>query len=305
MGFPMRTITIFFLLLFVSFLMVSGQELNARVSVTAPSLAGDKSALTQMETDITNYLNNRKWTNDQYSAQERIKCTFTIIITQGSQAGGEYKGTIQVQAIRPVYKSNFETLTLNYEDKDFTINYLPQQPLEFSENTYLSNLTSILNFYAYLIIGLDYDSFSPLSGTKFYQQAQNQVNLASTSNQAGWSSTGSDRARYWVIENLLNNSYRTIRDISYKYHRLGMDKAETDLNECRKIIAGCIKDLQKLYQLNPGVLAIRVFLDAKKSELVNIFKGGSDEQKNQFINVMQEIDPGNMNQYYNKVFDNK
>lgn len=287
------------ILLLLSLLASTGdaQELNCRVRIQTPNAqAIDRSVFQSLERDITQYMNGRRWTNTEYDPQERINCSLTIVFTSVPSVE-RFEGTCQVQVVRPTYGSTYETLVLNFNDPDFNISYNSFQPLDFSEVTYVSNLTALLNAYAFLILGADADSFEPGGGIPHYQRALAVVNLAQTGNEKGWRAPDGVRNRYWLVENLLNNSYSALHDITYTYHRKGLDLMGTRPEEARKNIAGCIDQLEKLFRFNPSVYAIRVFLDGKSNELTLIYMKASPEQKARFLEVMALVDPSNMNTY--------
>ena len=287
----------FFLLLWVN--IVFAQELNCRINVLTPNIQGvDRAVFTQFQQDITQYINNRRWTNDRYEEYEKIKCSFTITIT-ALPSSDRFEGTIQVQVIRPAYNSTYETVVLNLMDKDFKVNYVPFQVLEYSENSYLSNLTSILNFYANLVLAMDYNCMTLKGGNPYFERCRNIVNLANNSPERGWRAAddGQNRNRYWFLENLTNNSYAAIHSILYKYHREGIDKLENDVNAGRAKVLESLLDLQKLFVQNPNIYFIQVFNETKSRELVGIFSKATPGEKQQFIRIMSQIDPSNLNSY--------
>lgn len=277
------------------------QELNCRVNVLTPNIQGvDRSVFTQFQQDITQYVNNRRWTTDRYEEYEKIKCSFTITIT-ALPSSDRFEGTIQVQAIRPAFNSTYETVILNLMDKDFKVNYVPFQVLEYSENSFLSNLTSILNFYANLVIAMDYDCMASKGGGPYFERCRNIVNLANNSPERGWRAAddGQNRNRYWFLENLTNNSYTAIHNILYKYHRDGIDKMESDVNAGRAKILEALLDFQKLFVQNPNIYFVQVFNETKSQELIGIFSKATPGEKQQFIRVMTQVDPSNLNNYSN------
>lgn len=275
-----------------------GQELNCRVSVQVTTVQGiDRTIFQRMEQDIANYLNNRKWTDDVFDPAERIECSLTILIGTADLANNRYQGTAQVQATRPVYNGTYETVTLNFQDKHFNINYAPFTQLNFSDAIYNGNLPTLLNFYAYMILGFDYDSFSPSGGLPFFQKARNMVQLASNSGETGWNTNDGTSTRFWLAENLLNNSYRRIHQVIYSYHREGLDQMVDDAEKGRKAILSALDMLEKLFQQNPNVYITRVFLDAKIYEIANLMKGASQGEQEEFLDIMRVIDPSNLGIY--------
>ncbi len=293
----LSVISLFWVCWWGSFYMYA-QELQCMVSVQAPTIQGiDPTILQQFQRDVMQYMNQRRWTNDQFEEREKIKCSITIIIT-ALPSNDRFEGTAQVTATRPVYNSTYETQVFNFMDKQFRCNYVPFQNFEFSENTFVNNLVSQLNFYAYMILGFDYASFSNRGGIPIFQKAQNMVNLAQNANEAGWRAMDDPhRSRYWLAENVLNNSYSTIHDIIYRYHREGLDKMESDVNAGRAVILETLVELQKLFNNNPNIFVIRAFLDAKNIELAQLFKKAFPEEKQKFLRIMEQLDPDKMSQY--------
>jgi Domain of unknown function (DUF4835) len=277
---------------------LAAQELQCRVSVQATTVQGvDRSIFQRLEQDVARYLNSRRWTEDLFEPTERIKCSITILISSATEGGTRLGGTAQVQATRPVYGGSYETVVLNLQDKDFNITYAPFQALDFSEAVYSTNLAALLNYYAYMILGVDYDTFSPGGGIPFYQRAQNMVALATPGGEAGWKASDGQNNRYWLTENLLNNSYRASHDILYRYHREGLDQLAATPDAGRTSILASLQQLQQLFQGNPNVYWVRVFLDAKTAELTNVLRGGSAAQKEQFLEIMRTVDPSNLSTY--------
>lgn len=272
------------------------QELQCQVTVTAPQVGSDQQVFQQLQEAISQYINLRKWTDLKFDPYERIKCRMQIIISERPQVD-YFKGTVQVQVIRPVYNSTYETVILNVQDKDFNVKFVPFQPLEFSENTYIDNLTSILNFYAYMIIGFDFDSFELGSGKVYFEKANNYVNLSQNAGEPGWRVQDGIRSRYWLVNNMLDNSFREMHNIYYAYHRSGLDQMEKDVERGRAIILQSLKDLQRLNVKFPGKYIVRVFMDAKGGEITQIFKKALVTEKRQLITIMESLDPSNLDDY--------
>ncbi|MFA6925147.1 MAG: DUF4835 family protein, partial [Bacteroidales bacterium] len=193
------------------------QELNCNVQVVSDKIPGsDKKIYETLRLSIWEFMNNRKWTNNVFKNEERIECSILINLTERNN--DVFNGTIQVQVRRPVFKTTYNTVLLNFIDKDFNIKYVESQPLDYTDNTYISNLTSILAFYSYLIIGLDYDTFSLYGGTPFYEKAQAIINLTQSTQDKGWKSFESTKNRYWILENLTNQNYKAFREHMYNYY---------------------------------------------------------------------------------------
>lgn len=273
------------------------QELLCNVSVNASRIQSDKSVFDDMQQNISRYMNFQKWGNDEFEGHERIRCNLQIIVT--SRPSPDYfVCTANLQVYRPTYNGTYETIILNIADDKFNFRYVPYQQMTFVDNTFNDNLTALLNFYAYLVLAVDYDTFSPNGGNRFYRKAQSIVNLANSgTDERGWKSNEDNRNRYWLMENMMNSSYKSYHDILYKYHRQGLDQMGENPAKARTAIMGCIKDLQQLNRQNPLLLLTKTFLDAKDGELVKVFKNAFVNDKKQFVEVMQDIDPSNIAQY--------
>jgi hypothetical protein len=288
-----------FLILFFSIvtLGISAQELNCVVQVLTPSIQGDKHIYETLQKSIFEFMNNTRWTKDVYKNDERIECSITINVTERNS--DDFKATIQVQSRRPIYKASYGSVLFNYIDQEFQFRYIEYQPLEFSETTYLSNLTSILAFYANMIIAYDYDSFSLNGGTPYYQKASSIVNNAQNDPGAkGWKSFESQRNRYWMVTNMLDPVYGPIRECNYKYHRLGLDVMSQNKDQGKTIILESMSTLlKKAYQDRPASFSLTLFFNAKGDEIVNIFSGANPEEKTKMVTLLGEIDPANSNKY--------
>lgn len=276
--------------------LVFGQELRCIVDIQTPTQGSDKQVYDQMKEAITKYMNLRKWTDLKFDPQERIKCRMLFIISDRPSVD-YFKGSLQVQIIRPVFNSSYESVLANIQDKDIAFNFVPFQPLEFSENAFIDNLTSILNFYAYTIIGLDADSFELSGGKKWFEKANNIVQLAQNANEPGWASFDGNRNRYWLANNLVDNTMRDVHNVYYVYHRQGLDMMEKDLNRGRAAILGALRDLQRLNLKYPAQYITRVFLTAKGPELIAMFKNALPTEKRQLISIMENLDPAGASEY--------
>lgn len=278
----------------------NAQELNCFVQIQAPNVQGiDRSVFKQMENDITRYLNQNKWTKDEFAPHERIKCQITITINKVPSID-RFEGSMQIQVIRPVYNSTFESVILNYQDKDFNVNYTPFQTMQFSPTTYVSNLTSILNFWAYMILGFDYDSFGKGDGIPYFQQAQQMLNIAQESGEKGWNAMDGTNNRYWIVENMINSSYNTIHEVYYLYHRKGLDQMYQNVEMGREAVLNALEKLRQLYLQNPNIIIAKVFTTSKVQELTQMFRQATPQQKQRFLSIMRTLDPGNM-QYYERI----
>ncbi len=275
----------------------TAQELNCSVSVLSPQIqASDKTIYETLQTSIREFLNNRTWTNDQFLNLERIECSIVITISERVSVD-DFKANIQIQSRRPVYKSSFNSPLFNHQDNDLTFKYIQDQVLEFDEANLNSNLTAVLAYYAYLLIGLDYDSFSPEGGTPYYVKAQTIVNNAARLPDRGWKAFESSRNRYWITENLLNSSFSPLRATLYNYHRRGLDKMTDNSLEARQAISESIKELRRVYSDKPNSFLMQVFFNAKADEIVNVYSQAQLDEKNQVVPVLSLVDPANSLKY--------
>ncbi|MFN7294980.1 MAG: DUF4835 family protein [Bacteroidota bacterium] len=289
-----------FIFLFLSLLtgnLIIAQELNCTVKVLSPAIQGtERSVFETLETAIKEFMNNTRWTNDNFKQDEKIECNLTINVTKRNSVD-EFEANIIVQSRRPVYKSSYNTNLINYQDNDFTFKYTPFQPFEFNENTFINNLTSTLGYYAYIFIGLDYDTFSPEGGTPYYQKAQTIVNNAQNAPDKGWKAFEGSKNRYWLAENLANANFKGVRSCLYNYHRNGLDLMTNDVEMARKNIADALDGLMKVHNLQMGSFLMQVFFLAKADEVVNIFSVAPPDVKSKLVPLLNTIDPGNVTKY--------
>jgi hypothetical protein len=289
----------FFTLAALLFLISSadGQELNARVQIVSPQIQNtNKRVLDVLETTVREFLNTRKWSADNYQASERIDCNFVINITEWD-GGSNFNAEAQIQSTRPVYGTTFNSTVLNYSDKDFGFNYTEGQPLDYSDQNYINNLSSLLAFYAYIIIGLDDDTFSKFGGSTAFSRAQGIINNAQNAAFPGWKAFESLRNRYWLAENLTNKAYNPIREVLYNYHRLGLDVMYENQTKGRKEILGILPQLQKIDKQKQGSMLNQVFFTAKADELVNLLGSAEPREKMNAYNILSTMDPANTTKY--------
>jgi hypothetical protein len=276
---------------------VNAQELNCNVQINSSQVQGsDKSIFEAMQKAIFEFMNSKKWTNNVYQNTERIECTVLINITE-QVSTNEFKATIQVQSRRPVYNTSYPTTTLNHLDKDMDFKFNEFDPLEYSEGNFISNLTSVLAYYANIIIGLDYDSFSKKGGTKYFQNAKAIVNSAQGAQQSGWKAFEGERNRYWFAENMLHQNYAALRDCFYQYHRLGFDMMAKNVVVGRASVLKSLKQLEQVYNRKPGGFQLQIFFNAKSNEIVDLFVEGLSKEKAEVTNLLNKIDPTNLSKY--------
>jgi hypothetical protein len=276
---------------------IQAQELRCNVTVTAQSIQGaNRQIFRTMQADIYEFMNNRKWTEHAYTYDEKIKCNILIRLDE-QLSTDEFRGSIQVQLIRPVFGSSYETTVLNIKDNDFRARYVEFQALEFNETSNRDNLTNILAFYAYIILGFDYDTFSPEGGTPYFEKAQAIVNNSQNAVEKGWKAFESERNRYWLVENIMNKSYTDFRKCMYTYHRQGLDLMGQKAEEGRANIANALRDIQKVFRRRPSIYILQMFFDSKSDELVNIFSKSYPDERNRVVAILNEVDPSNGNKY--------
>ena len=277
------------------------QELNCNIQVSAQRIQGsNRQVFENMQRDLYEFMNNTVWTNHVFSYAERIDCNILINLNDQLSAD-EFKGTIQVQLSRPVFNTTYKSTMLNFIDNNFQFKYVEFQPLEFDPSTYRSSLVSVLAYYTYIILGIDYDSFSPMGGTEFYQMAEKIVTSAQNAPESGWKPyDGSrNRNRYWLVKNCLDKEYEGIRQFIYDYDMNGLDKMESRIAEARTSMVESLKLVQDVYRKKPDPFMYleQIIMDAKSDEIINIFTDAFPEEKSRVIQILTEIDPANKAKY--------
>ncbi|MFW5755640.1 MAG: DUF4835 family protein [Tangfeifania sp.] len=286
----MKKILILFIALFSSTL-IYGQELRCNVTVSANRIQGaNRQLFRTMQSDIYEFMNNRKWTEHAYTYDERIRCNILIRLDEQVSAD-EFRGSVQVQLTRPVFGSSYETTILNIKDNDFHCRYQEFQPLEYNETSNRDNLTNILAFYAYVILGFDYDTFSPEGGTPYFEKAQSIVNNSQNAREKGWKAFESERNRYWLVENVLNKSYSAFRSCMYTYHRQGLDVMAEKPEEGRATIAESLRDIQTVFRRRPSLYILQMFFDSKSNEIVNVFSKSFPDERQRVLAILNEVAP--------------
>jgi hypothetical protein len=273
------------------------QEFMCQVTVNSPQVEGtEKKVFQTLQTELYEFVNNRKWTNYAFKTEERIECSIMITITDRISTD-QFKAKVNVVLQRPVYKTSYNTNLLNLVDKDFDFKYIEFQPLEYNDDAYTSNLTSMVAYYLYVMLGVDADSFSKFGGTLYYEKARAVVNAAQNSPERGWKAFENLKNRYWLVENLMNNTYAGFRDGLYSYHRLGLDLMSENMDLGRSGVNDCLENLQKVNREKTGLYITQLFLDAKRDELINIYSQAAPMDKTKIINIMKEVDPANSARY--------
>jgi hypothetical protein len=273
------------------------QELNCTINLNSDQVQGtNKSVFNTLQKSMSEFVNNRKWTELSFSNAERIECTMNIIVKKVDS--DVFTSEIQIQSRRPVYNSTYNSPLFNFKDNDFTFNYKEFDQLELNNNTITSNLTGVLAYYAYLIIGYDMDSFTRLGGTPFFQSAESIVNAAQGSDLGkGWKAFDSDKNRYALINNILDEAFKKYRNYFYEYHRLGLDEMSSNAANARARIGDGLPILREANRARPSAVVISAFLDAKNDELINIFSKATSKEKTDAIQVLSDINPTQTSRY--------
>lgn len=278
-------------------------ELNATVRVSTPQLQkNDRKVFDQLETALRDFLNNTKWTQEAFEPEERIECNFILTISE-EQDNNVFKAELAVQATRPVYGSGYKTALISHLDKDVLFSYEQSQPIEFlADATDNQNLPALFAYYAYIILGLDYDSFSLYGGDPYFltaQQIVTNIQNSSTNNTPGWrpADGGKNRNRYWVIENLLNPRVKPYRSAMYNYYRKGLDTFTSDMDKAKAVVLQSLEEIDKVNTAYFNSMIVQMFANAKKDEIVEMWKVAGRPQKERVIQIMTKIDPANSQRY--------
>lgn len=268
----------------------SAQELNCAVEVNSSSIQGtNKSVFETLQTAMTEYLNDRKWTNTQFSPNEKIECR--MFLTVKEYQDDRIKGDLQVQLSRPVYNSTYTTTLLNFKDTKIEFDYREGNPLIFSENSIEDNLTALLNFYAYLFLALDFDSFSPQGGQPYYDRAATVVQMAQSAGEIGWRAFEDNKNRSAVLQSFTDPNTSGMRQLLYDYHRKGLDEMVTSPDKGRAVITESLKELDKIYKVAPMSVALSLFRDSKLDELVNVYSKAPQTEREEAFDILSKIYP--------------
>ncbi len=282
------------------------QELRARVSVNSNRVGGniDKKVFVTLQTALNNFINNRKWSADNFGPSEKIDCSFLFNLEQAADDANVYKASLTIQSARPVFNSSYVSPLVNFQDDDITFKYVEFQQLEFNESrvsgtdALTSNLTAVLAYYINLILGLDYDSFSPRGGDIYLKKAQNIINNAPEGrNISGWKPFDGTRNRYWLIENLLNSRYTIVHDAYYAYYRLGLDNMYENEVKARTEMLNVLHLLNTFNVDNPNTMVLQFFFQGKSEELVKLFSKASPSDKLKALEFLQKLDVSNASKY--------
>lgn len=281
------------------------QEMNAKVTVNCQQIGSnvDKTVFTNLQSQLTTFLNNRKWSDDKYQTSEKVKCNFVMNL-QSTDQENVYKATLMVQASRPVYNSAYQTVLLNMQDADVVFKYVQFQSITFDDNRVQgtdplqANLSAIFAYYAYMIMAMEYDSFSPKGGEDFFNKALNVVNNAPESKDiTGWKAFDGQRNRYWLAKNMTDAKYNTIHDVFYDFYRNGLDYLYEDEDSGKQSCLDALSSLKDFNQQNPNTMIAQVFVQGKSSEFIGIFKKAAPPLKSNALNILTVVDIPNAATY--------
>lgn len=291
-------------LIITSWLLAVGsiaQELNCSVTINSDQIEGSNKQIYQtLKTSIEEFVNQSHWTNMTYAVQERIECSMLIVVKRAEN--NLFTCEMTLQSRRPVYGTMYSTPLLNFKDNNFNFTYQEFDRLDYQPNQFTTNLTAMLAYYCLLVIGHDQDSFQKLGGTPFFHQCEDLVNMCQSASmesieQKGWLAFDSNRNRYALVNNLLDEAFKKYRNYYYEYHRLGLDEMSGNVTNGRARIAEGLPVLKEAYRARPATYVINTFLDAKCDELVDIFSKGTDKEKKSAYEILTDIDATRMSTY--------
>jgi len=292
------------ILVFIAYFVTThfhAQELNCQVTIVADAklelTTVDQDIIAQLKQTITDMMNNTQWTKDKFKVEERINCVLQLQIKE-KPSTGSYSGSLQVQSTRPAFNSTYNTTLLNFLDENITFSFSRNALLVYAPNQFRDNLTSILAFYAYYIIGMDYDSFSLKGGTAYFNEAQQIVSLAQSSGASGWKSNETNKKnRFWLVDNVLHQLFEPLRECNFLYHRKGVDKLYEDKVAARKQMFDALAKLNTVTQSRPNAINLINFVQAKRIEIKELASDSEQKDKTDIVNLMKKIDPSNASKY--------
>ncbi len=277
---------------------VQAQELNCNVTINYDRVTNaNPQIFATLQRSVTEFINKTRWSNQTFKESERVECSMLINIS--AYSSDQFSASIQVQSSRPVFNTNFTSPVFNYNDKDFNFRYVEFEQLYFNPNTYESNLVSTLAFYSYIMLGLDADTFSPKGGTPYFEMAQNVAILAQQGGSKGWNQADGNNNRYFLITDLMSNTFEPYRTALYEYHSTGLDQMADNLQQGKTNIKKSIQTLSEIYRSRPNAFLTRVFFDAKSDEIVNVFSGGPTIGITDLVENLNRISPLNASKWSN------
>jgi len=284
----------FVLIMMLGSLQAQDFQCSISINTTQISSTGNQQRYNELRQKLYSFIHERKWCQYNLKQNERIECSISINLTKAS--GDEYEGTATLVLQRPVYKASYKTTLMSFQDKKVKFKYADGDPMDYDESSSLSEITSLIAYYLNLFLAVELDSFSPNGGSVYFSKCQNIVNLNNT--LVGWNVAESGQNnRYWITENFTNGTYSKLHDFYYQYHRLGLDVMNETPDAGRAVILESLKLLQQVNAQKSNLAAVRIILNSKKDEIINIFKEGMPSEKTQVINIMKQIDPTNSSAY--------
>lgn len=289
-----NSILVFFIAISAFFAMAQsdGNELNCNVEINSQKVPNvSKDVFTALQEAVTEYMNTTKWTDATFGINERIECKLYLTVATYDDATGKITGDLQVQSQRPVYNSSYMSTIINFKDTKIEFNYQSGEALVFSEVDMESNLTAILNFYAYLIIAMDFDTFAPQGGDPYYEKAANVVRLAQSTGETGWKAFEDSKNRSAVLSAFTDKATSPLREVLYNYHRMGLDQMVVSVDKGRATVTQCIENIKKVFDTAPMSVGLSMFKDAKLDELVNIYSKANMPEKEKVYELLYPIWP--------------
>lgn len=276
---------------------IHSQELNCIVKINSQSLTNSNQPVFKtLETSLNDFVNKTRWTNKKFKQNEKIDCT--IFITVSSYGSDQFVATLQVGSSRPIFNSSYASPVLNFNDKDFNFKYVEFENLIFNPNSFDSNLVSVIAYYAYIIIGLDADTYELNSGKEYYEQAQGIVNGAQQSNYRGWSQNdGGNQNRFFLVNDLMSGTYDPIKSVLYDYHINGLDLMSENAAKGKEGVKQAVLNLEKMYAIRPNAFLTRIFFDAKSDEILSVFSGGPQIKITDLVDNLNRISPLNSSKW--------
>jgi len=288
------------LLVFFAFLLstsIQAQELNCEIFINSDRIAGtNKQRFETLKTSLTEFMNSTVWTNISYDTEERIDVNISLILMQ-DLGSNQFTASLEIQSRRPVYNTDYYSPTYNFKDTKFTFSYTENQPIIYNEQNFTSNLVSVMSFYAYLMIGIDQDSFKEMGGTESFQKARQIVEFTQNKGYTGWDASSNRSNRYWIIENLLSDVYSDARKASYTYHRKGLDVMSTNSIEGKQEIIEALSLLERVARNKPNSTIVQNFMDAKQDEIVDIFSAGPRVNTAKIKETLNTLSPTNLSKW--------
>jgi hypothetical protein len=294
----MRTLIVISLacLSFCSHHRLAAQELQCRVDVVTKQVqTTNQSLFRSLERTVRQFMNDNDWTDKNLNPEEKIKCNLVINVSklEGQQ---NFQASARIKSSRPVYGASYSTSVLNYFDEDFNFKYRENQNINYTQGTFSSNLSSLLAYYAYLIIGMDFDTFGPKGGSAQYKEAESIASVAQSSQFKGWEPRG-DKSRVRFVNNLLSARFEGFRKALYQYHRKGLDRMYEETDKGRQQMLEALKKLEQIHETVPNSFLVRQFFEAKREEISNAFSKASSREKSQVMKILKKLDASNISQY--------